>query len=252
MIGLMCAMPEEAARLRQAMVGLRVERRGRREFLLGQLFERDVVLTVSRCGKVAAAATVAAMIERYSVAPLVVTGTAGALADRLAVGDLVVADSLIQYDLDASAIPRFKKYEVPLLGVSRFRSDAALTPLAETAAREFVEHDLNREIPPGRLAELGMCQPRVVRGMIASGDRFIARSEERTGLLRELPEALCVEMEGAAAAQVAYEYDVPVVVIRTISDTADHRAPVAFEQFLEHIVAHVTFGVVRRFFARLS
>ncbi len=251
MIGLICAMPEEAARLREAMREARVERRGRREFVIGQLFGRDTALSVSRCGKVAAAATMAAMIERYNATPFVLTGAAGALADSLAVGDIVLADTLIQHDLDASAVPRFKKFEVPLLGVSRFAADPALTALAESAAREFVDRDLEVEIPPPVLAEFGITRPRVARGMIASGDRFIASEAERQALLRELPDVLCVEMEGAAVAQVAYEYEVPFAVIRTISDTADHHAPVSFERFLKQIVAHVTCGVVRRLFDRL-
>lgn len=250
MIGLICAMPEEAARLREAMRDARVERRGRREFVIGRLFERETALCASRCGKVAAGATMAAMIERYHATPFILTGAAGALADSLSVGDIVLADTLIQHDLDASALPRFTKFEVPLLGASRFRADPTLTALAEAAAREFVERDLEADVPPRLRAEFGIARPRVVRGTIASGDRFIASEAERQALLRELPDVLCVEMEGAAVAQVAYEYDVPFAVIRTISDIANHSAPIAFERFLQ-IVAHVTYGVVQRLLHRL-
>lgn len=251
MIGLICAMPEEARRLRQAMQTTCVERRARREFVCGRLFDRDVVICVSRCGKVAAAATFVAMIERYKVHPCILTGAAGALVESLAVGDIVLADTLVQHDLDASALPRFKKYEVPLLGASHFPTDAALTALAEAAARDFLERDLTAEVPPAVLARFGITRPQVARGMVVSGDRFIASLETRQALRRDLPDAVCVEMEGAAVAQVAYEYEVPVAVIRTISDTADHHAALSFERFLEQIVAHVTCGIVRRLFERL-
>ncbi|MCX7818378.1 MAG: 5'-methylthioadenosine/adenosylhomocysteine nucleosidase [Kiritimatiellae bacterium] len=252
MIGLICAMPEEAARLKGEMSDVRVESRGQRQFVRGRIAGREAVLAISRCGKVAAAATAAAMIERYGTAPLVVTGAAGALSPELEMGDIVVADELVQHDLDASALPMFRKFEVPLLGVSRFASDPSLREAARRAAEEFVQDEFPREVPAAVRSAFGVERPRVWTGTVTSGDRFIAHEEERAALARELPDAICVEMEGAAVAQVAFEYEVPFVVVRTISDAADRRAPEDFQRFMDAVVSHITAGVVRRLLARMQ
>ena len=98
-----------------------------REFWRGQLHGQAVVLALSRIGKVAAATTATALIERFQVRRIVFTGVAGGLAAGVQVGDVVVANEFLQHDLDAS--PIFPRYQVPLYGQSRFACDAALTAL---------------------------------------------------------------------------------------------------------------------------
>ena len=92
---------------------------------VGHLHGQDVVAVLSRIGKVAAATTATVLIERFGVRRIVFTGVAGGLAPGVKVGDVVVADSFLQHDLDAS--PIFPKYEVPLYGLSRFPADPALS-----------------------------------------------------------------------------------------------------------------------------
>ena len=99
------------------------------------------------------------------------------------------------------------------------------------------------------LAEFGITQPKVQTGLIVTGDQFIADAALRDRLKTNLPEALCVEMEGAAVAQVCYERDIPVVVVRTISDKADHH--VDFVKFVETVARHFTRGIVREFIAQV-
>jgi len=204
---------------------------GGRRFHLGQLHGRDAVLVVSRCGKVAAAGTATLLLERYGVESILFTGVAGAASPGLRIGDIVVADRLIQHDLDAR--PLFPRYEVPLLGVSVFAADPDLAARAQRAAEVFAAD------APARLGAVavafGLERPAVHRGLIASGDRFFAAADDVAALRRDLPDVLCVEMEGAAVAQVCHEYGRPVCVIRTISDTADHAAHIDFPRFLEGV-----------------
>jgi len=82
--------------------------------------------------------------------------------------------------------------------------------------------------------------------LIASGDQFISSSEKQLALIKALPKLLAVEMEGAAVAQVAHEYNLPFIVIRVISDKANHDAIIDFPRFIEQIASHFTAGIIRQ------
>lgn len=228
-IGVIGAMAEEISTLAQHIEGVeRVETLGRREFHLGSLFGVDVVFVQSRIGKVAAASTATHLVDRFGVRTIVFTGVAGALAQGLGPGDLVVADRLRQHDLDAS--PIFPAMEVPLLGVTDIACDPALVALAEQAARDHA-------------SDVGGT---VRTGLIVSGDRFVSTSREREAIIARSPDALCVEMEGAAVAQVCHEHGVGFVVVRTISDSADDDATEHFTLSLPELAGSSSLGVIRR------
>jgi adenosylhomocysteine nucleosidase len=195
-----------------------------REYWIGHLHGHDVVAVLSRIGKVAAATTAAALIERFGVGRIVFTGVAGGLAPGVARGDVVVADSFLQHDLDAS--PIFPRYEVPLYGTSRFATDAVLS--AQLA----------------RAVDAALPGTRLHRGLIASGDRFVATTGESRALQAALPDALAVEMEGAAFAQVCHDYGVPFAAVRTISDRADDAAHGDFLQFIEEVASRHSAAIV--------
>lgn len=231
MIGVIGALPEELAAVIETVHAEEVVELGGRRFHRGRLAGEPVVCVTSRVGKVAAAATAAILIARFGPRAIVMTGLAGAVDPRLAVGDVVVADHAIQHDLDAS--PLFPRHEIPLLGVSAIPMDPALS---DRLARAAV-----RIVPP---AWLRATPPRVWRGLVASGDRFFASADAVAALRAELPEVLAVEMEGAAVAQVAHEHGVPVAIARVISDTADHAAAVDFARFLRDACGPYARGLV--------
>ncbi len=84
------------------------------------------------------------------------------------------------------------------------------------------------------------------QGMILSGDQFINTHNEADRLYIEHPQALCTEMEGAAIAQICYEYDVPFAVMRVISDKANDDASVDFDSFLNHVARYMSSGILMR------
>ena len=131
-LGLVSALHQEQAGLIEAMQNPQTVSRGMRDYVAGNLWGMDTVCVLSRIGKVAAAATVATLIERFDVSHIVFTGVAGAVESDVQVGDIVVADSLAQYDMDAT--PLFPRFEVPLLGQSLFASDKHLTDRLTDAA----------------------------------------------------------------------------------------------------------------------
>ena len=242
-IGILGAMPEEVAHLVEALGATRrTQERGGRAYHRGELFGHDVVMVFSRWGKVAAAATATHLLLEYGVRELVFTGVAGGADPSLRVGDVVVASGLVQHDMDAS--PLFPRHEVPLLGVTRFAVPQALQHRALEAARAYLAS------PEARVPEFGVTHPRAVAGEVASGDKFFARAEELAALRARLPDVACVEMEGAAVAQVAYEYGVPLTVIRTLSDAADEAAPVDFLRFVQAVASRTSHGIVRALLER--
>lgn len=210
---------------------------GGRRFHLGQLGGRPVVLVLSGVGKVAAATTAALLIQHFGAAQLLFTGAAGGLGEGVAVGDVVVARELIQHDMDAS--PLFPRFEVPLTGRSRFAADATMSDtLAAAAGRCLAKADAL--IGARHLAEFGIAQPRLHQGLVASGDRFVSSAGESRALRALLPEALAVEMEGAAFAQVCSDFGRPFAVLRCISDRADDDAHVDFNRFIAEVASVYT------------
>jgi adenosylhomocysteine nucleosidase len=217
-----------------------------RRFHLGSMHGQPVVLVLSGIGKVAAATTAALLIHEFDVRALVFTGVAGGLADGVRVGDIVVATQTLQHDMDAS--PIFPRYEVPLTGRSRFDADTLLTAtLAVSAQRCMAAADV--AIGVEHLAAFGIASPRVHQGLIVSGDRFMSTATESRALAAALPDALAVEMEGAAVAQVCADFARPFAVLRTISDRADDDAHADFSRFIVEIASVYTRAVVHDWLA---
>lgn len=246
-IGIIGAMEEEVEHLTRDIENTHRVSVAKRDYIGGTLFGREVVAAFSRWGKVAAATTTTTLIERFNVDLVVFTGVAGAAAPHLEIGDVVVASSSIQYDLDVSALPGLERFEVPLLGVSRFPVGRELLARARHSAEKFVSSGLSEVIPRELLAAFGIDLPKVVTGLIGSGDRFIADQAFLCELRTALPELQCVEMEGGAVAQVCYEYDIPMTLFRVISDKADHSAVIDFPAFVSKIASPLTAGIVRDF-----
>jgi adenosylhomocysteine nucleosidase len=243
-IGILGAMPQEIARLTGAIAAPRAETRGMRDYVSGRLGGQDVVLVFSRWGKVAAASTVTTLVEAFGVDRILFTGVAGAIAEDLNIGDVVIATELIQHDMDVSAVLALKRFEIPLLHRASFAADAAMSDAATRAAEAYLAGALRDDIVAAELREFGVVGPKVRSGLIVSGDQFIADATRVAGLRALLPAAQCVEMEGAAVAQVCYEHGVPVAVVRVVSDRADHAAPVDFLRFIDNVASHLTSGIV--------
>jgi adenosylhomocysteine nucleosidase len=242
----MGAMPEETALLTNDMQQVETIELGGRIYHKGLLYGQNIITVFSRMGKVASAATTATLISHFGVSRIIFTGLAGAIDPSLNIGDVVISTQLVQHDMDASALPAYQPFEVPLLGITHFNADADMVEKASFSAQHYFSDFFNAEIDDRICSKIGITAlPSVYKGIIASGDRFIAHIDEVTRLRTEIPGIMCVEMEGAAVAQVCYEYSVPFVVCRVMSDRADHAAPVDFPAFVKSIASPVTRGMVR-------
>ena len=245
-IAILSALPQEQRGLIELLQQPRKLTHASRDFWLGDLHGQPVVLALSKIGKVAAATTTTALIERFGVRRIVFTGVAGGLGQGVKVGDVVVATDFVQHDMDAS--PLFPRYEVPLYGKARLLCDAALSALLFEASSGALAHE--------SLAAHGFHGACVHQGLIASGDRFVCGTEESRCLHQLMADAghqvLAVEMEGAAVAQVCMDYGVPFAVMRTISDRADDSAHVDFPDFVDAVASRYAHVIIGRFLNSLS
>jgi adenosylhomocysteine nucleosidase len=244
-LGIISALHEEQEGLVQAMEGPATVNHGMRDYSVGRLWGIDAVCVLSRIGKVAAATTAAMLVEKFGVTHILFTGVAGSGDVGVRVGDIVIGESLVQHDMDAS--PLFPRYEVPLTGIARFQSDSRLSGQLAGAALGFLDSDFLEVIGLEDRRVFGLGQPRVHRGLIASGDQFVSSLGHIERLNTSHPGLLAVEMEGAAVAQVCFELGMPFAVIRTISDNANEDAALDFMRFVKSVAARYAFHIVRRF-----
>ena len=240
-IAIMAAMQEEMVGLTSALSDARTINNGSRQFTIGTVHGQPVVLVLSRIGKVAAATTATALVERFDVSAIVFTGVAGGLASGVNVGDMVVASEFIQHDMDAS--PLFAPLEIPLYGRAHFPTDIALTQSLRAVAQDILKNPA-QWIDNKTLKDLHVQSPKVHSGLVLSGDRFVSTSAESQALQKRLPLALAVEMEGAAVAQVCHDYGVPFAAVRTISDRADDHATIDFSRFIQEVASRYTSALI--------
>jgi adenosylhomocysteine nucleosidase len=218
---ILSALPEEQAGVLGLLQAPQCTMHAGREFWQGSIHGQPVVLALSGIGKVAAATTATALIERFQAERVVFTGVAGGLASQVQVGDVVVGKQCLQHDFDAS--PLFARYEIPGYGRARFDADANLIATILEAAPAIFQ------------GAKGLNPIKIHAGLVVSGDRFVSSATEAQALRLALPDALCVEMEGAAVAQVCHDYGVPFAAVRTISDRADDTARLDFGQFVRDV-----------------
>ena len=109
-------------------------------------------------------------------------------------GDVVIANELVQHDVDASALPAFERFEIPLLGKTRFASPAEWVELTARETERYLREDFAREFDPLTLEAFGMRVPKVVVGLVASGDQFVTEAKIAAELRHSLPGLLCLEM----------------------------------------------------------
>ena len=248
-MGIMGAMPEEMGSVIAMLSDCKRHQYGQRVYYQGYLYGIPTVAVISGWGKVAAAATVSALIHVFHIHELVFTGVAGAISPDLNVGDVVVGKRLVQHDMDAR--PLMSQFEIPSLrkvfmevpSSSFVRAVSAVEKLINDAA--LSQHILG-------LKSFGIQKPRLFIGDIAGGDKFFSGHDQKQALLKQLPSILCVEMEGAAVAQVCCEYEIPFVVIRTISDTADEHSPIDFNAFIKEVAGFYTNEIIRNIYRLLN
>lgn len=222
---------------------VKVVESGMRQYHCGRLWGHDVVLVFSHWGKVASASTTSFLINSLNVNEILFTGVAGAVGDELNIGDIVIGNQLYQHDMDAS--PIIERHEIPLLGCKALPSCDRRRPQLLAAVERFVMDDFAHYISEETREQFDLQDICVKVGNIASGDQFISDSATLEDIRQRLPDTLCVEMEGAAVAQVCAEHQIPFSIVRTISDSANEAAPLDFPKFIESVAQCYSLAIMK-------
>ena len=217
-IGLIGALPQEIAVLNKKLTNATETKNALWTYHSGQMHNKEVVIVQCGVGKVNAAIVAQHLINNMGVTAIINSGVAGAVSKDLDIGDIVVSNEVFHHDVDVRAFG-YKRGQIPQFKVIGFPADPTLINIAKTSTNTII-------------------------GRIATGDQFVT-STNLQSITEIYPDTLCVEMEGAAIAQVCYLYNIPFVIIRSISDKADGGAAQDFSENLENSVAAYT-GVVEK------
>lgn len=208
--GIICAMEEEIKALRAQLTNADEENIANMIFYSGQINDHEVVLVRAGIGKVQAGVTTAFLIENFKVDAVINSGSAGGIGAGLAVGDLVLSTGAAYHDASATVFG-YKPGQLPQQP-QIFEADQKLLQAVSEAA-----------------SQAGL---QVKPGLIVTGDQFVSSQAQIAAIKEIYPQALCCEMEGAAVAQVAYQFNKPFLIVRAMSDVGDEDAGQSFDEFI--------------------
>ena len=217
-IGIIGAMEEEVAILKEKMSEVTVLEKAGMEFFKGILGGQQVVVVRSGIGKVNAGICTQILADVFQVNAVINTGIAGSLKAEINIGDIVLSTDTMQHDVDAREFG-YEIGQVPRMDTRTFPADDRLRETALQVCRK-----VNPEI-------------QVFEGRVASGDQFVADKETKEKIIANT-QAYCTEMEGAAIGQAAYLNGIPYLVIRAISDKADDSAHMDYPAFEKEAIRH--------------
>lgn len=220
MLGIIGAMDEEVAKIKQEMNSVDIYQAAGMDFFQGKIGQKDVVVVRSGIGKVNAALCSQILVNHFHVDQIINTGIAGSLKKGIKIGDIVLSTDAVQHDVDATQWG-YQYGEIPRMAVTAFPADENLIKLAK-ACCEKVNPDIHVHL-----------------GRVLSGDQFVSDNQKKAWLI-ETFSGCCTEMEGAAVAQAAYLNKVPYLVIRSISDQADEAATLDYAEFEQAAIEHST------------
>lgn len=210
--GIIGAMEPEVAILKAKLNNCDTSTYAGYTFYQGQIGNSDVVIVQSGIGKVAAALATAILIDKFQPDYIVNTGSAGGFDATLNVGDIVVSSEVRYHDVDITAFG----YEIGQLP-------------ANPAA--YIPHEMLVTAAKAGIDKLENIQAMV--GLITTGDTFMTKDEDIAKARANFPTMAAVEMEGAAIAQTCHQFNLPFVIIRSLSDIAGKESPASFDEYLE-------------------
>ena len=210
MIGIIGAMPVEVDGLTAILNEKQGEAVSGIVFYQGKISGVSCVVACCGPGKVNAAVCTQAMLMRYPVSLVINTGVAGGIGPGVRIGDLVVAEGVVQHDFDTSPLDGVKGL-LPVL-------NEVVVPTDQAASDTLLQ--CSRRVYDGN----------VTRGIVATGDQFISGGEQAAKIRGDFGADAC-EMEGGSIGQVCALNKIPFAVIRAISDHGDDEASVDFPAF---------------------
>ena len=209
MIGIIVAEVEEMEAIKEIMENIKSMDIYNLKIYTGTIKHKEFLLVRSGVGKVNAARVCQIITDKFDLDFIINVGSAGGLNENLNIGDIVLGERLVQYDFDVTAFGREKGF-IPETG-KFFESDTNLL-------KNFKKIKIDNQ--------------KIIFGTIASGDMFLTDTNLKEKIKQDF-DASCVEMEGAAIAQVCTLNNIPFLVIRSISDIPNGKNEIDFNEYLK-------------------
>ena len=210
MTGIIAAVIEEAEAIKKEIENIKEIVINEISFFTGKFNEKEIVFVQSGIGKVNAAITATLLIEKFNVKEVIFSGVAGSLDARLKIGDVVIGRDIVQHDVDATAFG-YKMGQIPQMKEWAFESDKDL--IEKTAKINNINHQ-------------------ILLGRILTGDQFISKKDVKIQLGKDF-DALCVDMESGAVAQVCASLGIKFLIIRSISDSITDDSGMEYTSFVK-------------------
>lgn len=217
-IGIIGAMSSEIELLKNNMKITNTTNISGMTFYEGILSNKNIVLVKSGVGKVNAAICAQTLICVFQVDSIINTGVAGALSNKLNIGDIVVSKDAIQYDMNVTALG-YPIGVIPDMNNSTFEGNDTLIEAA-IKSNESLDDSV-----------------KVYVGRIMTADLFLADENRKQELVKNF-DGWCAEMEGAAIAHACTVNNTPFLIIRSISDKADNSAHMNYPEFEKRAAIH--------------
>ncbi|SFA89077.1 adenosylhomocysteine nucleosidase [Acetitomaculum ruminis DSM 5522] len=214
-IGIVAAMESEIELIKEAVKLDSKKTMAQMEFCIGSIFDKNVVVVQCGIGKVNASIATQLLINEFNASYIINVGCAGNLNNLIGIGDFVVSNKVAQHDYDASAVG-FKPGEIPYTNKVFFEADEKLISLASDSIKNVAAYR------------------KLIVGQVVSGDQFIEQKSQKDLIMKNYPDADCVEMEGGSVGQTCYLNNIPFVVIRAMSDNSDSSSD--FAKYQEKVV----------------
>ncbi|MFA9398742.1 MAG: 5'-methylthioadenosine/adenosylhomocysteine nucleosidase [Clostridiaceae bacterium] len=211
MIGIIGAMDVEVNLLLETMKNTETEIFSNIKYNKGIIEGKEVVVAVAGIGKVNAAICTQTMILKYKPSLVINTGVAGGIGKNLKIGDVVIADYVLQHDMDTS----------PVGDPVGFISGINLVEIPCHKETSYKILDIANKIT----------HHNTYIGTIATGDKFINNKIEANNIAEKF-NAIACEMEGGSIGHVCYVNNVDFCIIRSISDGGDDESDLDYGQFV--------------------
>ncbi len=218
MFGIIGAMNEEVAKIKEQMTDTEITTLAGMDFCKGTLSGAPVVVVRSGIGKVNAAVCTQILVDRFHIDAVINTGIAGSLQAEIDIGDIVLSTDVLHHDMDATGFG-YPLGQIPQMDTFSFEADKELLQEVQKIC-EQVNPDIH-----------------VHTGRVVSGDQFISERAVKEKIV-SWTNGCCTEMEGAAIAQAAYLNQIPFLIVRAISDKADDSATMDYAEFEAKAIEH--------------
>lgn len=218
---------------------------------LTKVYEKyTLVMCECGIGKVCSSTAAVVLLDHFHADVIVIAGVAGGLREGIAIGDVVVVDSVMQHDFNC--YPFAPPRKIVNIDVDVMHADKKLTETLRMTAEEFLNKNYSTVISQNVRETYNLSLPRLYIGCSIAGDKFLEDKNEKAKIIKEIPAAVTIEMEGGAVGQLCYEASKPFVSLRVVSDLCDGKGLDNYNDYCMQVASEILYAILSSFFMQIA